>query len=380
MPKDLYDVLGVPRGASDDDIKKAYRKLAMELHPDRNPGNAEAEGRFKEVNAAYEVLKDSKKRSLYDQFGHAGLNPESGGGGFGGGAGGAGFGDIFEEVFGDIFGGGRSGRPRRPGAMQQGEDFRFDLAISLEQAHAGTSERIRVPSLITCGTCGGNGAKPGTSPQICGVCGGSGQMRTQQGFFAISRPCVTCRGTGQVIPHVCSECHGEGRVRREKTLTVTIPAGVDSGTRISLRGEGGSGRHGGPSGDLYIVLNVREHPIFERFGPDLLCHAPITFPQAALGGKLEVPTLNGRARITLPPGTQNGQRFVLKGKGMPHLNRPGVVGDLVVEVRVETPVNLNKRQRELLEEFAQCSGDDCSPESASFLDKVKDFFDKKISS
>ncbi|GAB0056583.1 Chaperone protein DnaJ [Candidatus Magnetaquicoccaceae bacterium FCR-1] len=385
MSRDLYEILGVPKDASDAAIKKAYRALAMELHPDRNPGDKVAESKFKEVNGAYEVLKDPKKRAIYDQYGHAGLNQSAGGGGGGGFSGdpsgfGGGFGDIFEEFFGDIFGGGGGGgRGGGRGGPQKGEDFRYDMTVTLETVMHGASERIRIPSIVRCETCRGSGSRPGSGPETCSSCGGSGQVRTQQGFFSISRPCPNCRGQGRIIRNPCGECQGQGRQRSEKTLTVKIPPGVETGTRIRLTGEGGAGPLGGPSGDLYIIIDVAPHPIFERFGPDILCHAPITFPQAALGGKLEVPTLVGRAIVTLPPGVQTGKRLALRGKGLPHLNRPGVFGDLVVEVRVETPVTLTKRQKELLEEFENLSNQESQPESHSFLDKVKEFLDKMSS-
>ncbi|MBF0188537.1 MAG: molecular chaperone DnaJ [Magnetococcales bacterium] len=383
MSKDLYEILGVARDASDAEIKAAYRKLAMRLHPDRNPGDEEAETQFKEVNAAYEALKDPKKRAIYDQYGHAGLG-QGGPGGFpgdGAGFGGAGFGDIFEEFFGDIFGGGggpggpRGGRGGRGGAAR-GEDFRYDISISLESVAEGSEEKLRIPSIISCESCGGSGAKPGSGPETCAHCHGSGQVRSQQGFFSISRPCPSCSGRGQIIRDPCPECHGQGRKRSQKSLTVKIPPGIETGNRIRLTGEGGAGLHGGPAGDLYIVVEVKEHPIFDRDGPDLLCQVPITFPQAALGGKIEVPTLSGRARITLPAGTQTGKRFVLRGKGLPHLNRPGVNGNLVVEVRVETPVRLNGRQKELMEELAGTLENESQPDSTSFFDRVKVFLDK----
>ncbi len=378
MPKDLYEILGVGRDAQEADVKKAYRKLAMELHPDRNPDDKGAESKFKEVNAAYEVLKDPKKRAIYDQYGHAGL----GQGGPGGGAGdpggfGGGFGDIFEEFFGDIFGGGGGGRGQRSaGGAQRGEDFRYDLTVTLETVMNGSEERIRIPTIIICATCGGSGAKSGSGPENCSTCGGAGQVRTQQGFFSVARTCPTCRGQGRIIRNPCVPCQGQGRVRSEKTLTVKIPAGVDTGNRIRLTGEGGAGLRGATNGDLFIVIDVAPHPMFERYDSDLLCHVPITFAQAALGGRLEVPTLSGRARVTLPPGTQTGRRLALRGKGLPHVNRPGVYGDLIVEVRLETPVNLSKRQKELLEEFAACSDSESQPESNSFMGKVKDFLDK----
>ncbi|MBF0143826.1 MAG: molecular chaperone DnaJ [Magnetococcales bacterium] len=379
MPKDYYEILGVPRTASEDDLKKAYRKLAMQLHPDRNPGDAQAEARFKEVNSAYEVLKDAKKRAIYDQFGHAGLDQSGGGGGGGDPNFSGGFGDIFEEFFGDIFGSGRGGRSSGRGGANRGEDLRYDLAVTLETVMNGAEERLRIPTIVACEACHGSGARPGSGPETCGTCHGSGQVRLQQGFFSIARPCHVCRGQGRTIRNPCQECAGQGRKKAEKTLTVRIPPGVDTGTRIRLSGEGGAGRQGGPAGDLYIVIEVTSHPIFQRQEANLLCQVPITFTQAALGGKLEVPTLNGRARLTLPAGCQTGKRMVLRGKGLPYLNRPGMFGDLVVEVRVETPIKLSKRQRQLLEEFESLSGQESQPESTSFLDKVKEFLDKKMS-
>ncbi|MBF0462897.1 MAG: molecular chaperone DnaJ [Magnetococcales bacterium] len=382
MPRDLYEVLGIGRDAQEADIKKAYRKLAMELHPDRNPNDKSAEAKFKEVNSAYEVLKDPKKRAIYDQYGHAGLGQGGpGGGGFSGDPSGfgGGFGDIFEEFFGDIFGGGGGRGPRGSSGAQRGEDFRYDLTVTLETVMNGSEERIRIPTIVVCTTCGGSGAKAGSGPENCTMCGGAGQVRTQQGFFSVARPCPTCRGQGRIIRNPCTGCQGQGRVRSEKTLTVKIPAGVDTGNRIRLTGEGGAGLRGATNGDLFIVIEVAPHPMFERYDSDLLCHVPITFAQAALGGRLEVPTLSGRARVTLPVGTQTGRRLALRGKGLPHLNRPGVFGDLIVEVRVETPVNLSKRQKELLEEFAACSDSESQPESNSFMSKVKDFLEKMSS-
>lgn len=380
MARDLYEILGIARDAQDADIKKAYRKLAMEHHPDRNPNDKSAEAKFKEVNSAYEVLKDPKKRAIYDQYGHAGLGQGGPGGGFSGDPSGfgGGFGDIFEEFFGDIFGGGGGARGQRGGqsGAQRGEDFRYDLTVTLETVMNGSEERIRIPTIVVCSTCSGSGAKAGSGPENCSTCGGAGQVRTQQGFFSVARSCPTCRGQGRIIRNPCHSCQGQGRVRSEKTLTVKIPPGVDTGNRIRLTGEGGAGLRGAPNGDLFIVIEVAPHPMFERYDADLLCHVPITFTQAALGGRLDVPTLSGRARVTLPPGTQTARRLALRGKGLPQLNRPGVFGDLVVEVRVETPVNLSKRQRELLEEFAACSDTESQPESNSFMGKVKDFLDK----
>ncbi|MBF0621536.1 MAG: molecular chaperone DnaJ [Magnetococcales bacterium] len=378
MPNDYYETLGVQRNASETDLKKAYRKLAMQYHPDRNPDNKQSEAKFKEVNEAYETLKDPKKRAIYDQYGHAGLNQQGGGGGGGfpgGGAAGGGFNDIFDEFFGDIFGGGGRGgaRGRGPGGAQRGEDFRYDLSVTLEDVMHGGEKRIRIPSIISCTSCGGSGAKKGTSPEVCTTCGGAGQVRTQQGFFSISRACPACGGQGRVVRDPCTACQGQGRTRSEKNLTVKIPAGVETGTRIRLNNEGGAGIQGGPPGDLYLVVEVKDHAIFAREGADLICQVPITFMLAALGGKLEVPTLTGRARISLPAGTQNGRRMVLKGKGLPYLNRPGVYGNLVVEIRVETPVNLNREQKDLLEQFARISDQDSQPESSGFFDRVKDF-------
>lgn len=377
MPKDYYEILGVSRSASEDELKKAYRKLAMQLHPDRNPGNKDAEAQFKEVNSAYEVLKDAKKRSVYDQFGHAGLG-QGGGGGFSGDPSGfgGGFGDIFEEFFGDIFGGGRGGRGERGGGATRGEDFRYDMTVTLETVMNGAEEKIRIPSIVECDTCKGSGCKAGSGPEMCPTCQGMGQVRTQQGFFSIARTCAACGGRGKIIRNPCPTCRGQGRKRSEKTLTVKIPPGVDTGTRIRLTGEGGAGLANGPSGDLYILIDVARHPMFERHGADLLCQVPITFTQAALGGKLEIPSVNTKVRLGVGAGTQSGTRIPIRGKGLPHLNRPGVFGDLVVEVRVETPVKLNKRQRELFEELANCCDVDSHPDSKSFFDKVKDFLDK----
>ncbi|MBF0422888.1 MAG: molecular chaperone DnaJ [Magnetococcales bacterium] len=287
--------------------------------------------------------------------------------------------DIFEEFFGDIFGGGRGGRGERAGGPQRGEDFRYDMSISLETVMNGSEEKIRIPTMVECDTCHGSGAKAGSGPETCPTCQGMGQVRTQQGFFSIARTCAACGGRGKIIRNPCPSCRGQGRKRGEKTLTVKIPPGVDTGTRIRLSGEGGAGLANGPAGDLYIMIDVARHPMFERYGADLLCQVPITFTQAALGGKMEIPSLNGKGRLSIPAGTQTGTRLALRGKGLPHLNRPGVFGDLVVEVRVETPVKLNKRQRELFEELASCCDDDSHPESKSFLDKVKDFLDKVAS-
>ncbi|MGN7611861.1 molecular chaperone DnaJ [Magnetococcales bacterium HHB-1] len=377
MSKDLYEILGVGRSASDAELKQAYRKLAMKLHPDRNPGDQAAETQFKEVNAAYEILKDQKKRAIYDQYGHAGLGAEMGGGagGFSGSAGG--FSDIFEEFFGDIFGGGRGGGGGgRQAGVHRGEDLRYDLKVSLDTVLNGREESLRLPTISTCEKCHGSGAKSGSSSATCPSCQGTGQIHTRQGFFSIARTCPHCQGTGKIIRDPCTSCRGEGRIRSNKRLSVKVPPGVETGTRIRLTGEGGAGKQGGPAGDLYIVIEVEDHPIFAREGANLLCQIPITFPRAALGGKIEVPTLTGRARITLPSGVQTGKRMVLKGKGLPYLSRPGLYGDLVVEVRVETPVKLNGRQKELLEEFERSLEKGSQPDSSSFFQRIQDFFDK----
>jgi molecular chaperone DnaJ len=367
---DYYEVLGVSRNASEADIKKAYRRLAMKYHPDRNPGR-EAEHKFKEAKLAYEVLSDPKKRSAYDQFGHAGVEA---GGGFGGGPGaGPGFGDIFGDVFGDIFGGRAGGR-----RVHRGADLRYDLALTLEEAVAGKEVKIRIPALVECHHCGGSGAKPGTKPKACPTCAGAGQVRMQQGFFSIQQTCPQCHGNGTVVEEPCSYCHGRGRLQEQKTLSVKVPPGVDTGDRIRLAGEGELGEHGGPPGDLYVQINVEPHPIFSREDSNLFCEVPIGFVTAALGGELQVPTLNGKVVLKIPPGTQTGKMFRMRGKGVKPV-RGGPVGDLICRVAVETPVNLTERQKELLREFDEsvaAGGDKHSPHSSSWLDGVKAFFEK----
>lgn len=380
--RDFYDILGVARNASDDDLKKAYRKLAMQLHPDRNPGNKEAESKFKDVNEAYDVLKDADKRAAYDRFGHAafeGGGPRPGGpgggfdgfGGFGFGTAGADFSDVFEDLFGDVFGGG--GARRRDGGLR-GSDLRYNLTINLEDAYTGKTVRLRIPTSITCETCTGSGAKKGTSPKTCDACQGSGQVRVQQGFFSISRTCGVCGGTGKIIPEKCPDCRGSGRVQKEKTLSVSIPRGVEDGTRIRLAGEGEAGHNGGPAGDLYIFVSLKGHPIFRREGRDLFVDMPIDFVDAALGATVDVPIIDGgRAKISIPEGTQPGQQFRLKSKGMPGLN--GVVnGDLFVNVSVEVPTNLTKGQRELLEQFGDQTKGKQTPQKESFMDRVSKFW------
>lgn len=377
--RDYYEVLGVARNASEADIKKAFRRLAMKYHPDRNPGDAEAEAKFKEAKQAHDVLTDARKRSAYDQFGHAGV--EGGVGGFGGGGpgdfGGAGsFSDIFGDVFGDIFGSaGRAGAGRRP---QRGVDLRYDLTLTLEEAVAGKDVRIRIPTQVDCQFCGGSGAKPGTQPKTCPTCGGVGQVRMQQGFFSIQQTCPECHGSGRVIEEPCPHCHGRGRVQEEKTLSVKVPAGVDNGDRIRLSGEGERGEYGGPAGDLYVQIHVQPHPIFTREDNNLYCQVPIGFATAALGGELEVPTLDGKVMLKIPPGTQTGKMFRLRGKGVRSV-RGGVVGDLICRVAIETPVNLTERQKELLREFEDSmreGGSRHNPQSHSWLDGVKSFFEK----
>jgi molecular chaperone DnaJ len=364
--RDYYEVLGVSRNASDDDLKGAYRRLAMKYHPDRNPDSDEAENSFKEAKEAYEVLSDPRKRAAFDQFGHAGVDSSAGAGGFGG----AGFRDIFDEVFGDIFGG-RGGE-----RVYRGADLRYDLTLTLEEAVAGTTAKIRVPSKTECGDCSGTGATPGTSPVSCATCGGQGQVRVQQGFFSIQQTCPGCRGTGKVIRDPCKTCRGEGRVHEYKTLSVSVPPGVDNGDRIRLSGEGERGERGGPSGDLYVEIAVREHSIFVRDGANLFCEVPVSFATATLGGELEVPTLNGRVSLKIPVETQTDKLFRLRGKGVKPV-RGGSRGDLICKVAVETPVNLSAKQKELLRDFEQSIRDSKrthDPRASSWLDSMKKFF------
>ncbi|MEM9332481.1 MAG: molecular chaperone DnaJ [Pseudomonadota bacterium] len=372
---DYYDLLGVERGVDEKGLKSAFRKMAMQHHPDRNPDNPDAEKRFKEINEAYEVLKDPQKRAAYDQFGHAAF--ENGGGGFGaGGFGGAagGFSDIFEDIFGEMMGGARRGGGRS-GGRERGADLRYNMEVSLEEAYAGKAAEISVPTAVTCETCSGTGAKPGSSPKVCGMCGGSGRVRASQGFFSIERTCPECQGRGEVISDPCPDCAGQGRVTKERTLSVDIPAGIEDGVRIRLGGEGEAGARGGPAGDLYIFLNVRPHEFFQRDGADLFCKIPISMTTAALGGQFEVACLDGsKSRVKVPEGTQSGKQFRLRGKGMP-IMRSADQGDLYIQVMTETPQNLNKRQRELLEEFQQISSESNSPQSTGFFSRMKQFLD-----
>ncbi len=368
--RDYYETLGIERTADQQTIKSAYRKLAMENHPDRNPDNPEAEARFKEVSEAYEVLKDGDKRAAYDRYGHAAF--EQGGGAGGGGFGGANFTDIFEEMFGDF--GMRGGGRRQSG---RGADMRFNLDITLEDAFNGTQATIEVPGWQSCAACGGNGAEPGSSPETCPTCNGAGRVRAQQGFFTIERTCPTCGGQGQIIRNPCQACGGSGRTRKDKTLQVNIPAGVEDGTRIRLANEGEAGTRGGPAGDLYVFLSVAEHRFFERHGADLYCQVPVPMVTAALGGEIEVPTVEGgRSRVKIPAGTQSGHKMRLRGKGMSVL-RSTMRGDMYVDILVETPVNLTKKQKDLLTQFAEEGGDGAkhSPQSEGFFAKVREFFE-----
>ncbi|BBP01108.1 molecular chaperone DnaJ [Sulfuriferula nivalis] len=365
--RDYYEVLGINRDASEEELKKAYRRLAMKYHPDRNPDNPKAEEQFKEAKTAYETLTDAQKRAAYDQYGHAGLDQ---GAGMGGGAGG--FSDAFGDIFGDIFGGGGRGRSN----VYRGADLQYNLEITLEEAARGTETKIRIPTQEECETCHGSGARPGTEATTCGTCGGHGQVRMQQGFFSIQQACPKCHGTGKVIPNPCTTCHGSGRVKKHKTLSVRIPSGVDNGDRIRLSGEGEAGVNGGPTGDLYVVIHLKAHSVFQRDHNDLHCEMPISFTTAALGGEIEIPTLDGHAKLKIPAETQSGKVFRLRGKGIQGV-RTNAPGDLMCHVAIETPVNLTERQKELLRELESINQEDDarhSPKARSFMDKVKAFF------
>jgi molecular chaperone DnaJ len=372
--RDYYEILGVERAASDADLKTAYRKLAMKYHPDRNPGDVDAEHRFKELNEAYEVLKDGDKRSAYDRFGHAAFEHAAGPPGFG-----AEFASSFADIFDDFFGMG-AGRRGRGSGRERGADLRYNMELTLEEAYGGKSAQIRIPTSVACEACAGTGAKPGSKPKVCATCQGHGKIRQAQGFFTLERTCPTCHGRGQVIDSPCTACGGLGRTTRERSLSINIPAGVEDGTRIRLSGEGEAGLRGGPSGDLYIFLSIAAHAFFQRDGADLHCRAPISMTTAALGGEFEVPTIDGgKTRVKIPDGTQSGRRFRLQSKGMPVL-RSKQIGDMYVQVVVETPQNLTKRQRELLTEFQKLSSNETNPESAGFFGRVKEFFGPRAGS
>jgi len=372
--QDYYELLGAKRGASADELKKAYRALAMKYHPDRNPGNHEAEHKFKEISEAYDVLRDDQRRAAYDRFGHAAFE-QGGGGGFGGFEFGAGFSDIFDEMFGEILGGGAR---RQQQSAARGADLRYDLDITLEEAFAGVSQPITVANSVACDDCKGSGAAPGSSPIDCSMCKGHGRVRAQQGFFTVERTCPTCQGAGRVIQSPCKKCGGQGRVRQQRTLAVEIPAGVEDGMRIRLAGEGEAGARGGHSGDLYVILSVQQHPIFQRDGANLYCRVPIPMTMAALGGVTEVPTIDGgTAEVKVDAGTQSGHRARLKNKGMSVL-RGSSRGDLYVELAVETPAHLTKRQKELLVEFsAEAEHNKTHPESDGFMARVKEVLGRK---
>ena len=369
--RDFYDILGVNRDASDEEIKKAYRKLAMKHHPDRNPDNKDAEEKFKEAKEAYEMLSDPQKKAAYDRYGHAGVDPSMGAGP--GAQGFDGFSDAFGDIFGDLFGsGGRGGRSN----VYRGADLRYNLEITLEEAARGAEKTIRIPTAEECGTCHGSGAKPGTQPKPCPTCNGHGQVRVQQGFFSIQQTCPKCHGSGKIIPEPCRDCGGAGRVKKQKTLEVKIPAGIDDGMRLRHAGHGEPGVNGGPPGDLYVEIHIRKHAVFERDHDDLHCEMPISISTAALGGEIEIPTLEGMARLKIPAETQSGKVFRLRGKGIKNV-RSHAHGDLMCHVVVETPVNLTERQRELLREFEEISSGNATrhnPKAQGWMDKVRDFF------
>jgi molecular chaperone DnaJ len=368
--RDYYETLGVSRGASDAELKSAFRKAAMQCHPDRNPGDKASELRFKEVNEAYQTLSDAQKRAAYDRFGHAAFDG-GGGAGFGMGEGFASsMADIFDDLFGDVM-----GRRGRSSGRERGSDLRYNMEITLEEAFSGKTASLKVPTSVTCETCSGTGAKPGSKPKTCSTCGGHGRVRAQQGFFAIERTCPTCQGRGETIDNPCQACNGAGRVSRERTLSVNIPAGVEDGTRIRLAGEGEAGMRGGPPGDLYIFLAIKPHPFFQRDGADLYCRVPISMVQAALGGEIGVHTLDGgESKVKIPEGTQSGRQFKIRGKGMPVL-RARDFGDLYLQANVETPQSLTRRQRELLQEFEAESSTRTQPEASGFIARMKEFFE-----
>ncbi len=368
---DYYELLGVGRDVGEKELKSAFRKMAMQYHPDRNPGDTAAEAKFKEINEAYEVLRDPQKRGAYDRFGHSAFENGHAAGAGAAGFGAGGFSDIFEDIFGEMMG----GRGRRSGGRERGADLRYNMEVSLEEAWQGKTAEIQVPTAMTCETCSGSGSKPGSQPKTCATCSGSGRVRAQQGFFSIERTCPNCQGRGEVISDPCADCHGQGRVTRERELSINIPAGIEDGVRIRLGGEGEAGARGGPPGDLYIFVTVKPHEFFQRDGADLFCRIPLSMTTAALGGQFEVATMDGtKSRVKVPEGTQTGKQFRLKSKGMPVL-RSNNFGDLYIQVVTETPQKLTKRQRELLEEFDQISSEHNSPESAGFFSRMKSFLD-----
>ncbi|WP_282095709.1 molecular chaperone DnaJ [Epibacterium ulvae] len=377
--RDYYDILGVAKGASADEIKKGFRKKAKELHPDRNSDNPNAESQFKEANEAYDVLKDPEKKAAYDRYGHAAFEGGMGGGGGprGGHPGGdfsSAFSDVFDDLFGDFMGGQRGGGGGRQRATR-GADLRYNLRVTLEDAFAGMHKTIKVPTSVACTSCDGTGSEGGAEPTTCPTCSGMGKVRAQQGFFTVERTCPTCSGLGQIIKNPCKTCHGHGRVEKDRSLSVNIPAGVETGTRIRLAGEGEAGLRGGPPGDLYIFVEVAPHDLFERDGNNLYCRVPVSMAKAALGGAIEVPTIDGgRGRVQIPEGSQSGRQMRLRGKGMPTL-RGGGVGDMFIELAVETPVNLTARQKEIMREFEELSEENTNPESGSFFSSVKSFWD-----
>ena len=375
--RDYYDILGAARGSSAEELKKAYRTKAKELHPDRNTDDPTAEAKFKEVNEAYDVLKDDNKKAAYDRYGHAAFEGGAGSGqrgGFQQGDFASSFSDVFEDLFGDFMGGQRGGGGGGRSRAQRGSDLRYNLRVSLEESHKGIQKTINVPSSQTCDICTGTGAEGGAEPVTCPTCSGMGKVRAQQGFFTVERSCPTCNGQGQIVKNPCKVCAGAGRIERERSLSVNIPAGVETGTRIRLAGEGEAGMRGGPAGDLYIFIEVKEHPIFQRDGVNLFCRVPVSITTAALGGEVEVPTIDGgKSRVKVPEGAQTGKQMRLRAKGMPAL-RGGGVGDMLIELAVETPVKLTTRQRELLREFEALSAEN-NPENASFFAKVKGFWD-----
>jgi molecular chaperone DnaJ len=379
--RDYYEVLGVSKGASAEEIKKAYRAKAKELHPDRNADKPDAEAQFKEVNEAYDVLKDADKKAAYDRFGHAAFDGGMAGGARAGGFGGApgqgdfasAFSDVFEDLFGDFMGGQRGGARR--GRATRGSDLRYNLSIGLEDAYSGLQKQITVPTAVACGACSGTGSEGGSEPVTCPTCSGMGKVRAQQGFFTVERTCPTCSGVGQIVKNPCKTCAGAGRVQKDRALSVNIPAGVETGTRIRLSGEGEAGLRGGPAGDLYIFIEVADHPLFQRDGMDLYCRVPVPMTRAALGGEVEVPTIDGgRSRVKVPEGSQSGRQMRLRGKGMPALRGSGI-GDMYIELAVETPVKLNAEQKELLRRFEESCAKSNNPDASGFFDKVRKFWD-----